>query len=167
MDHNKLFTPGPPAYYVTTADDSDFENLYLQLIISHKEAIIRKIRGHKCRTVDRFFSEVGAALQFPWYFGENWAAFDECINDLDWMESRAYLLLVSSANLLLNEAHIADFGTLLRILADANVDWLTPNKYGPRDRPVTAFHVVFQCPASDLESFSHRMVQAGIKPERL
>lgn len=167
MNHQKLFKPGPPAFYMTTVDESQFDNLYLQLTMSHKEAVVRKIRGHKSRTVDEFFSEVGAALQFPWYFGENWAAFDECINDLDWVESDVYLLLVPRANLLLSDAHIADFRVLMKVLAGANVEWLTPNKYGHRDRSVTAFHVIFQCPASDRTSFSERLIQADMKPENL
>lgn len=47
--------------------------------------VVRSIRGHKCRTIDGMIDEFSSALQFPWYFGENWPAFDECICDLDWL----------------------------------------------------------------------------------
>ena len=39
----------------------------------------RILRGWKMRTVTKMFDEFGAAMQFPYYFGENWPAFDECL----------------------------------------------------------------------------------------
>src|SRR5437764_1364598 len=101
MDYERLVRPGPLEFYVTTMNKSDFENLYLRMSMTHKEAVVRKIRGNKCKTLDDLFNEVGAALQFPWYFGENWPAFSECMSDLDWLPSDVYLFLVSQANLLL------------------------------------------------------------------
>jgi len=35
---------------------------------------VRLVRGHKSRAVDGLFDEFAAALQFPYYFGANWAA---------------------------------------------------------------------------------------------
>lgn len=46
---------------------------------------IRAVRGRKMRTVHGLFDEMAAALQFPYYFEENWAAFDECLADMDWL----------------------------------------------------------------------------------
>lgn len=36
-----------------------------------------------------FFSE---KLSFPDYFGYNWDAFDECINDLSWLDAERIIL---------------------------------------------------------------------------
>lgn len=166
MDNDRLFTVGPPNFYVTTIGLSEFANLYLQLTSSHKEAVIRMIRGKKSKTLDAFYNEVGAALQFPYYFGENWPAFDECINDLDWVPGDAYLLLISRADLLLCEEPV-EFPVLMRLLANACVEWLTPNKYGERGLAPTAFHIVFQCEASDLPTFSQRLTLVGISPASL
>ncbi len=47
--------------------------------------IVRTVRGQKCRNHANLLDEFSAALQFPWYFGENWPAFNECIRDLDWL----------------------------------------------------------------------------------
>ncbi|QIS02446.1 hypothetical protein F5X71_09020 [Nocardia brasiliensis] len=41
------------------------------------------VRGQRMRTTTELFAEFAAAFQFPWYFGQNWAAFDECMTDLD------------------------------------------------------------------------------------
>lgn len=38
--------------------------------------------GYECRTEQDFFGSAARALDFPDYFGHNWAAFDECLSDL-------------------------------------------------------------------------------------
>lgn len=53
------------------------------------------IRGVKSQTEAAFFQEIGAALQLPYYFGDNWAALDECLNDMDWMPEGTLFLVVS------------------------------------------------------------------------
>ncbi|MBC7301961.1 MAG: barstar family protein [Nocardia sp.] len=44
---------------------------------------VRELRGAKMRTVAQLFDEFAAAFQFPYYFGANKDAFDECLRDLD------------------------------------------------------------------------------------
>lgn len=48
-------------------------------------------------------TEAGAALQFPYYFGENWDAFDECISDLSWLPSANTVVVLDSAHQLLTD----------------------------------------------------------------
>lgn len=43
----------------------------------------REVRGSRMRTVTGVFDEFAAALQFPYYFGGNKDAFDDCLRDLD------------------------------------------------------------------------------------
>lgn len=43
----------------------------------------RAVRGSRMRTVAGVFDEFAAALQFPYYFGGNKDAFDDCLRDLD------------------------------------------------------------------------------------
>src|SRR5262249_52404434 len=92
MQQDKVLRLGKPCFYVVGLGDDAFANLQLQMVHTHPRAVVRVIRGRKSRTVRAFFDEVSAALQFPYYFGENWAAFDECITDLDWLAGDAYLL---------------------------------------------------------------------------
>jgi hypothetical protein len=56
---------------------------------SETRLVVRTLRGVKMQTVQQLFDEFAAALQFPWYFGENWAAFDECLTDLAWLPPEA------------------------------------------------------------------------------
>lgn len=52
------------------------------------------LRGTRCKAEDVFFREVSASFQFPYYFGENWDAFDECICDLEWLNVSSIFLVI-------------------------------------------------------------------------
>lgn len=57
-------------------------------------------RGKRCATEDDFFHEVSASFQFPWYFGENWSALDECLCDLEWLSFSKILIVVDDFHLI-------------------------------------------------------------------
>ncbi|NUS42805.1 MAG: barstar family protein [Mycobacteriaceae bacterium] len=65
--------------------------------------VVRDVRAAKMTTVAGVFDEFAAALQFPFYFGENKDAFDECLADLDDFVGLAfgYVVMVRDAELLL------------------------------------------------------------------
>ncbi|MFI1915201.1 barstar family protein [Nocardia sp. NPDC020380] len=67
--------------------------------------VARELRGRKMRTVAAVFDEFAAAFQFPYYFGENKDAFDECLRDLDDFVGPAagYVVVVRNAALLLDQ----------------------------------------------------------------
>src|SRR4051794_36382752 len=80
--------------------------------------VVRFVRGTKCKNVLSLFDEFSAALQFPYYFGENWNAFNECITDLDWLDARSFVLVVlDAAALLMDEPESSS--SLMRILRSA------------------------------------------------
>ncbi len=167
MSNEKLFALGKPCFYIIETDESAFQDFSFQLTEHTKTYVVRRVRGKKSSAVNDFFNEVSAALQFPYYFGENWDAFEECILDLDWLEGTAYLLMISDANSLLDSADNKDFHVLLKLLERANEEWLTPNKYIPRNLQPTPFHVLFQCTASDITAFSERLASAQVGFEML
>ncbi|PNG52887.1 Barstar (barnase inhibitor) [Variovorax sp. WDL1] len=99
---------------------------------------------------EQVFNEISAALQFPYYFGENWAALEDCLSDLSWLESDSYLLCITaSRELLLEEDALAfkSFVTSLNSVADG---WAGANPnlelFG---RVPVPFHVLMQVPRGD------------------
>ena len=66
----------------------------------HAGAHVGYIRGMFSQTLDDFFREVSASFRFPSYFGWNWAAFDECITDLEWLKFSQLLFVIENTNLL-------------------------------------------------------------------
>lgn len=79
----------------------------------------RWLRASKMRTANALFDEVAAALQFPPYFGDNWDALDECLNDLDWLEGDSAALFILDADQLLRDAPPDDGRILFEILQAA------------------------------------------------
>ncbi|MBO0856706.1 MAG: barstar family protein [Nocardia sp.] len=65
--------------------------------------VVRELRGAKMRTTDGLFDEFAAAFQFPYYFGDNRDAFDECLRDLDEFVGQApgYVAVVRDSDQLL------------------------------------------------------------------
>ncbi|WP_067843290.1 barstar family protein [Nocardia lijiangensis] len=65
--------------------------------------LVRELRGPKMRGTVGVFDEWAAAFQFPYYFGANKDAFDECLRDLDDFigEASGYVAVVRDAAALL------------------------------------------------------------------
>ena len=67
-----------------------YHKLYVE---AQNDAYTSYLRGKRCKTEDDYLVEVSASFQFPYYYGENWSAFDECIQDLEWIKfSRIFVL---------------------------------------------------------------------------
>jgi RNAse (barnase) inhibitor barstar len=164
-DRERLLALGKPSCFITTLEDSAFANLCLQLQLAHPTSAIRTIRGKKSRTANHFFNEIAAAMQFPYYFGENGSALTDCITDLEWLPADAYLLAIPDAAEFLIDEIPDHFESVVQIFAAANEQWVTPNQYFPRDRQPTPFHVLFQCAEAELAHFRDRMQRSGVEAE--
>lgn len=161
-----------PGWGVLLAPSSPWLHL---LVASEREADIefmpppdywgmqtRVLRGGRCGTKREMLGEWAAALQFPWYFGGNWDAFEECINDLWWTPARAFAFLVTNADQMIHDAD--DFATFVGILATAASRWADANETENGFPPIlsTPFHVVFQCEAERADAFRVRLRAANV-----
>jgi hypothetical protein len=115
------------------------------------------------RTVEALFDEVGAALPFPYYFGENWAALDECITDLEWVPPRAgYVLVLAEADMVLDDERDA-LNVLRRVLTNAVTEWANPSSW-------VSGGIVHPCPSASscrrIRETLNAVARAGSKPGR-
>lgn len=112
------------------------------------------------------FDEFAAAFQFPYYFGENWAAFRDCISDLAWLPfTPGVVVLVYGADEVLADAHPAELTTLVQTLATAAAEFAETVSEGEWwDRDPVPFHVVLQGVG---EGDFERWRAAGARLERL
>jgi len=62
---------------------------------------VRHVRGRRMPTAAALFDEFAAALQFPYYFGRNKDAFDECFRELGDTVGADPVVLVLDADALL------------------------------------------------------------------
>lgn len=131
---------------------------------------VRVARGRKMAEVDKLMDEFAASLQFPYYFGENWPAFQECIEDMDWLPvGEGYVVAISDAPDVLSNAPAAELSVLIRSFAQARATYSSPVADGEWwDRPALPFHVVLQAD-SDLSKALKRWQDAGalLKPLEL
>ena len=49
---------------------------------------------HGCEDGTAALERLGRALQLPDWFGGNWDALEDCINDLSWLQGEGHVLLV-------------------------------------------------------------------------
>jgi len=146
MTIEKLYSTKPPYLYVLEATPSEITDYGWRIGEDNTRKIaLRFLRGKKMRTVKSLFDETAAALQFPYYFGENWSAFDECIADLSWLPADVYVLIVTNAEEVLIEESEPELGTFTRILQLTGGEWAqAADDTGTQHSKPIAFHTIFQ-----------------------
>lgn len=146
-----LFQVSPEAnFLVLHADASAAANLESQWDDSGLS--VRHVRGKKMRSLRALFDEFAAALQFPYYFGENPNAFNECVRDLSWLRPRSgYVLVITDPEeVLVDSDRKDDLDWLVRTLVRAQGEWAAAVEKGEWwDRPPVPFHVVLQFRGDD------------------
>lgn len=130
--------------------------------------VVRVLRGRKMRAMPALFDEAAAALQFPWYFGENADAFDECIADLGWLPPQSgYVLVITDPAEVLADAGADQLSWFVDSLTRACEEWARPVEQGEWwDRPAVPFHAVLHAVSGDTATVTQRWSGAGasVKP---
>ncbi|MFE5721545.1 barstar family protein [Streptomyces erythrochromogenes] len=105
-------------------------------------------------TCDAFAREIG----FPSYFGRNWDALVDCLDDLHDHATGGVgiVVLVHGADVLLNEGHLRVFMTMLCLAADRANTEVDPDG-DPRNRPVVIEHFVFLLDEAKAADFAARI----------
>ena len=115
------------------------------------------VRGEACRTKAGLFEEFARTLKFPDYFGRNWDAFDECINDLEWLDGAGYVVAVTKAERLLADEDV-EYSRFVDILSSAGNEWAAP----PDQRTARPFHAVLMVSSpADVPRRNCRLTQAS------
>jgi hypothetical protein len=174
LRRDELLSLDGPWAYLVICTEADLENITaLRMQREQPHVAVRFMRGDRCYTLDDLFLEWSAVLQFPWYFGWNWPAFDECICDLEWLAADAYILVVKNVVSILRDDH-EDRRVFFDVLKNAAAFWLAPNSYETvtdeagnarlrRPDPVP-FRIVFHSePANEPGAYA-RLREAGIEP---
>lgn len=138
-----------PAVGLLTASPRAADNV--AYVLAAAGYTTRVVRGRAMATVPAVFDEFAAALQFPYYFGANKDAFDECLRDsADWLgDSRGLVVLVRDAGELL-----AAEPDELRWFAEAVDDRAA-------DAAAASFRLILQADEDAGASLTRRWVDAG------
>lgn len=155
---DRLFEVASPRLHVVSRPSEDRIAYVWPLTKLPDGAIFRRVRCDKMQTVPRLFDEMAAAFQFPPYFGENWNALDECMQDLDWMRGSSYTTLLWNAETLLADSPADELARFLRLLDRVGDAWSHPVSVGAAwDRPAIPFHCIFAVPPEQVDKLVLRI----------
>jgi hypothetical protein len=158
-----------PVFSISTLDDSSLcDTLWRLEAATDRQLVVRICRGSKMRSVNGLFCEFAAAFQFPYYFGENWTAFDECLCDLDWLPAKAYLVCITSADQLLADDISKSYEVLINVLGDIADGWAGGNpNLQLVGRSATPFHVLMQVSKDSEQALSDKLASLGAAVTRI
>lgn len=99
------------------------------------------INGEKCTNLRKTFKEFSKIFRFHKYFSYNWDSFDECINDLDWLNEDEYILIIDNCEKLL-EKNEEDFKHLLKLLDNTAYEWKNGRNYDDFQTEPKVFNII-------------------------
>jgi hypothetical protein len=147
--------------------ESEITDFMWSLVKRNESVEVRFLRGKKMRTVNTLFDEFSAALQFPYYFGENWNAFKECLTDLDWLPASSYILVITNADYLLDRDE-ESFRFFLHISKIAISEFQQRTNVSTGENlPLVSFHIIFQCSAEKKASVFLKLNNANVPFDEL
>lgn len=80
--------------------DAD-EMVKLEAAAKNSGRFVRSMEVPETPTKEQLINALGGALSFPDYFGRNWDAVEECMEDLDWLEGKDLSFFIRNAERLL------------------------------------------------------------------
>jgi hypothetical protein len=167
MHAKRLFKLEPPYLHLLAATPSEACNFAWSLEkMPGRQPAVRIVRGSKSQTTASLFDEIAAALQFPYYFGENWDALDECLADLDWLNGSGCVVIFTDAQRLLDREPADEFSRLLDVLDAVAQSWAS-SATSDADSARRSFHAVFQCSSAEMAAFASRFDSVGRRLDRL
>ena len=99
---------------------ADIKDITLKFDKNH--SVVVDIDGNKMVDKNVFFSFISKELYFPDYFGKNWDALDECLQDLEWLDISVnqVLIIVRNPNSILSNEKKTEREILISCLNDAS-----------------------------------------------
>ncbi len=155
MDPRMFLHLRPPYLHSLAAADAATCDALWELQRAAPQLAVRLWRGSKMQTEADLFDEIAAACQFPYYFGANWNALDECLADLEWLPGEGYLFCITDSQRLLGKAPGQMLTSFVGLLEKLAGEWSKP-RIGGVPRPARPFHVLWQYPEKEAAVWRQR-----------
>jgi len=159
-----------PHFHLLAGDLTDVDEFVATLRYEGGPGLaVRVLRGGNMQSTDGFYNEISAAVQFPLYFGRNFAALDECLADLEWLPAEAYTLVLFESPSILKLSEDGAAEAFFKLLARISDEWAAASSPDAvTERKPTPFHVVFHSGTAEAAEMIRRMERAtGDKVSRL
>jgi RNAse (barnase) inhibitor barstar len=93
----------------------------LDTFVSKKYAIF-SVDGTGLNSKEELLSRLSQAMKFPSYFGSNWDALEECLNDLEWLPAKGYVIQFKNADNFIKR-YTSDFEVFTQIIESVSSSW--------------------------------------------
>lgn len=143
MDINSFINIDKPILYLSYSENTFnkfYESTY-KYFENDSKKFVTMIDGERCHNQKNTFKEFSRKMKFPDYFGYNWDAFDECLNDLEWLDCKQYVLFIKDFDLIF-ESNKENLELLLTTLFEAAKEWEKGREYDSFPTPPTPFHII-------------------------
>ena len=87
-----------------------------------KEYKIFSLDGTELKSKEELLRKLSQAMKFPDYFGSNWDALEECLNDLEWLPAKGYIIRFKNADNFIKSCP-SDFETFTQIIESVSRSW--------------------------------------------
>jgi hypothetical protein len=122
-----------------------------------KDEVCIVIEGDNCNNVPCLFREFAYKFDFPSDFDESWYAFEECMNDLRWLEAERCTIYIHNGDQIL-QGDMDNFNLFMSHLGDACLTW-------GDEREFDGFCVVMHCTPEKEEELMARLEKAKQRVE--
>lgn len=80
------------------------------------------LNGMEIKSKDELLRQLSQVMKFPDYFGSNWDALEECLNDLSWLSAKGYAIQFTNADNFINNS-LSDFRIFAQIVESVSKRW--------------------------------------------
>jgi RNAse (barnase) inhibitor barstar len=159
-----LFLPAPPWFVRVSGDLPAITALIWQLRRFGSSNRVVVLRGEKMRSFASLYDEISAALQFPYYFGNNFNALQECLVDLEWYPAAAYVVVLLNAADTLSAEKEEDQIALLRLFERVSSEWSSiPRGDATHYQAAVPFHFLLHAERSNARALDRLIEISGIQ----
>lgn len=85
--------------------------------------------GSQMKNIQDFLSEISQTMNFPKYFGNNYNALLDCLQDLAWIEAQELAIIINNADDFLSNESQQDFQGTIDLISDAIQYWKSEEEH--------------------------------------
>lgn len=137
------------SYFNVTLHNLWEDSIKDDIVNKNCDILIIEIEGSICKNKKSLMNEMAKKLNFPCYFSHNWDSFDECLNDLEWLEFIGLIIVFKNTEyLLVNE--LDELDNFYDLILQAAIEWNETIRFGESRTLQKIFHLIFTTDNVDL-----------------
>jgi hypothetical protein len=101
----------------------NYINIENSFLVASENHMVITLDASKVRSIDEVMRYLSVNMSFPNYFSHNLNSFEECINDLEWLEDKKIVLIISNSKYLLTTENPSVKESFIEVLLEWNKNY--------------------------------------------